>query len=130
VKIDFASPSSGTVLTRGKPIHFNVNVEYNLVSTDAAILALSLSQGPSSNGGCNKAGDFVAAAEAPIQRGLGGMKLTLVWPGDTGEGTGGRVYGTGYLTFVPSFWANVNGNRGARFRLFAPTSEYCYPFGQ
>jgi len=137
VRIVTASPSAGTVLKRGEPVRFDVVVHYELTSEDSAILSLSLEQLRSSAGGCKlsgkaraSAGELVLAVDIPIRRGSRDVDASLTWPGDTGKVTRDRVYGSGYVTFVPMYWKNANGARGARFRIFEETADYCYPFGQ
>jgi hypothetical protein len=130
VVLDSANPKPGTYLKRGNPIVFHINVSYNLSSADSAILSISTAQLRSSPGGCKGgAGELTDAVEIPIMRGRHTAQLSLTWSGDTGSATRGRVYGSGYLSFSPMFWASNNGSRGARLDFFGTDPSYCYQFG-
>jgi len=130
VQITSISPRPGTPLPRGKPLTLAVLVRYNLVSTDKAILALSVAEIPETAGGCSgTGGELSDAAQVPISRGQHDIQIPLTWSGDTGAATKGRVYGKGYIAIVPSFWAENNERRGERIRFFGTYPDSCYPFG-
>jgi hypothetical protein len=124
-----ASPASGTYLKRGTPIPFNIVVDYNLVSADSAILSISSAQMSSSSAGCAGGGELSDAVEVPIQRGTHRTSAKLIWSGDTGLATKGRIYGSGYVSFIPMFWASNNGQRTQRIASFDVYKEFCYRFG-
>ena len=132
VRLSPLSPPPNTPLTRGRPVEFRLDVEYTLESTNSAIMSISVAQIPSSAGGCgsNSAGELVTAVDIPISRGTHRQTAFIQWPGDTGVDTNGRVYGSGWVAFVPMFWVNVNvnGHRGERFRMFPRV--WCYSFGE
>jgi hypothetical protein len=127
VVLNSVSPKAGTYLNRGKPLTFTVHLTYNLVSADSAILSLSTAENRSAD--CGGGGELSDAAQIPIQRGTHQATLQLTWSGDTGLATKGRIYGNGSISFVPMFWASVNGQRGQRIAFFGSPSEYCYRFG-
>jgi len=130
VALDSINPRPGTYLKRGQPVTFNLDVSYNLASADSAILSISTAQFRTSAAGCRGGGgELVDAVEVPIVRGTHKAQARLTWSGDTGSATGGRIYGNGYLSFSPMFWASNNGVRGARLDFFGIYSEDCYQFG-
>jgi len=131
VALDSITPKPGTYLKRGRPITFNMDASYNLASADSAILSISTVQLRTSAAGCRGgSGELVEAVEVPIVRGTHQVQVRLAWTGDTGSATKGRIYGSGYLSFSPMFWASNNGARGARLDFFGTYSEDCYQFGQ
>jgi hypothetical protein len=131
VALDSITPKPGTYLKRGRPITFNIDASYNLGSADSAILSISTVQLRTSAAGCRAgSGELVDAVEVPIVRGTHQVQVRLTWSGDTGSATKGRIYGSGYLSFSPVFWASNNGARGARLDFFGTYSEDCYQFGQ
>ena len=117
VALNSVEPASGTYLKRGQPVAFNLNVSYNLASADAA------------SARCSGGGELTDAAQLPIVQGSHSAQVRLVWSGDTGASTKGRVFGSGFVSFLPMFWANNNGPRGERINLFGTYAEYCYQFG-
>jgi hypothetical protein len=130
VALDSVVPKPGTYLKRGIPVTFNLGLSYNLVSADSAILSISTVQLRTSTAGCHGGnGELVDAVQAPIVRGRHQVQTKLAWSGDTGSTTRGRIYGSGYLSFSPMFWANNNGSRGARLDFFGTYAGYCYQFG-
>jgi len=129
VAFNSVEPASGTYLKRGQPVAFNINVSYNLTSVDSAILSISSAQFPSSDARCSGGGELTDAVQLPIVRGSHSAQVRLVWSGDTGASTKGRVFGSGFVSFLPMFWANNNGTRGERTNLFGTYAEYCYQFG-
>jgi hypothetical protein len=130
VALDSVHPAPGTNLKTGQPVPFNINVIYNLVSADSAILSVSTAQIRTSASACSSgSGELVDAVEVPIMRGKHIAAVHLTWSGDTGSATKGRIYGNGYLSFSPMFWASNNGARGARLDYFGIYGEYCYQFG-
>jgi hypothetical protein len=129
VQLASVSPGLGTPVKRGQPFPFEILVDYNLTSADSAIMSVSVAQLPASAVNCHgSGGELSDAVELPIVRGKHQVKMTLTWSGDTGAATKGRVYGRGFLTFVPMFWSNVNGRRGQRLNFFGLSSGYCYAF--
>ena len=128
VALDSVEPS-GPYLKRGQPITFNMQVSYNLVSADSAILSISAAQFSNSPMGCGGGGELTDPVQLPISRGQHEAKVSLTWSGDTGASTKGRVFGSGYLSFVLMFWTNSNGSRGERINSFGIYKEYCYQFG-
>ena len=131
VRINPQSPPPNTPLVRGGPVQFRLSVEYTLESANSAIMSISVAQIPSSAGGCEQnggGGELVTAVDVPIWRGRHTLETSVTWPGDTGVDTNGRVVGSGWVAFVPMFWADVNGHRGARFRMFPRV--WCYSFGE
>ena len=129
VQLGAVSPIPGTHLTRGQPLRFDIDLTYNLVSADTAILSLSTAQFMSSMGGCNgSGGELVDAIEVPISRGRHQAKVSLTWSGDTGQKSKGRVFGQGYVGFAPMFWTSNNGSRAERLKYFGISQDYCYPF--
>lgn len=131
VALDSITPRPGTYLKRGRPITFNMDASYNLASADSAILSISTVQLRTSAAGCRGgSGELVDAVEVPIVRGKHQVQVRLTWSGDTGSATKGRIYGNGYLSFSPMFWASNNGARGARLDFFGTYSEDCFQFGQ
>jgi hypothetical protein len=130
VAIDSVVPSSGTYLKRGQPITFSLTISYNLVSADSAILSISTAQLRSSPMGCaGGSGELSDAVQVPIVRGKHQTHANLTWSGDTGLSTKGRIYGSGYVSFDPMFWATNNGARANRIAYFGTYSNYCYQFG-
>ena len=129
VAFDLVNPPSGTYLKRGAPIPFNIVLTYNLVSANSAILSVSTAQMKASPASCAGGGELSDAVQVPIQRGTHQTSLRLIWSGDTGLATKGRVYGNGFVSFTPMFWATNNGQRGARIDYFGVYPEYCYRFG-
>lgn len=130
VALDSVLPPPGTYLKRGQPVAFNISVTYNLVSVDSAILSISTAQLRNSPAGCAGSGELSDAVQLRIFRGKHQEQVKLTWSGDTGSSTKGRVYGTGYVSFVPMFWAVENGARGKRLNVFGTYTNYCYQFGQ
>jgi hypothetical protein len=92
-------------LARGHANDLVVRVEYTLVSRDHALLRLTLEQfsNPESCVPPQDAGssNFITPAqkEIPITRGTHELEIPITWPGDTGQGADGRVFGTGTLSF-------------------------------
>jgi hypothetical protein len=130
VALDSVEPKQGTPLKTGQSVTFNISVGYNLVSADSAILSISTAQLRTSPAGCSGGvGELVDAVEVPIMRGKHQAVAHLTWSGDTGVATKGRIYGNGYVSFSPMFWADNNGARGARLDYFGIYGEYCYKFG-
>ena len=130
VSLDSVQPPKGTYLKRGQPITFNLTVSYNLATADSAILSISTAQFRSSPAGCGGGGELTDAVEVPIVRGQHQAQVSVTWSGDTGATTKGRTFGSGYVSFMPMFWAkNNSGGRGERTNLFPTYSEYCYQFG-
>ena len=129
VTIVNATPGPGTKLPRGSPVSIALDVEYTLASLDAARLVVSVGELRATPPNCSKAasGELSDAAGIDIQRGTNQIKLTVVWSGDTGQATKGRVYGTGYIAFFPSIWTAVSPR--TRFKYFGMAPGYCYPFG-
>jgi hypothetical protein len=124
------SPRPGTHLNRGKPLPFDVSLDYNLVSADVAILSLSTAQFNAGMGGCRgSGGELVDAVQVPVQRGRHQQKVSITWSGDTGIASKGRVYGAGFLGFAPMFWASNNGARRERIKFFGVNPDVCYQFG-
>jgi hypothetical protein len=136
VRIVSISPPAGTALARGTPLRFRFVVHYELTSRRSAILSLSLEQLRSRASGCKSdpsdrhSGELVTAVNIPVRKGSRDIETSITWPGDTGKGTSGRIYGSGYVTFVPMYWENRDGARGDRFRILEETADYCYTFGQ
>jgi hypothetical protein len=130
ISFNSVTPTPGTYLKRGGPVAFNIDLTYNLVSADSAILSISTEQIRTSAAGCKGgSGELVDAVELPITRGMHRVQTQLAWSGDTGYATKGRVYGNGYLSFTPMFWASNNGARGERINFFGTYSDWCYQFG-
>ena len=129
VRLETITPAPGTHLGRGQRVTFNVKLQYDLVSADAALLSLSTAQFRPTGGGCLGNGELVDAIEVPITRGRHETQVSITWSGDTGQKSGGRIYGQGYLGFAPMFWASNNGARAGRLRYFGISQDYCYPFG-
>jgi hypothetical protein len=67
--------------------------------------------------------------DVPIVRGKHQVAVRLIWSGVAGVATKGRIYGSGYLSFSPMFWASNDGARGAWLDNFRVYAEYCYQFG-
>jgi hypothetical protein len=130
VALTSVQPPPGTYLKTGQPVPFNINVSYNMVSADSAILSISTVQVRTSTANCSGGGELVDAVEVPITRGRHQIVTQLTWSGDTGSATRGRIYGSGYLSFSPMFWASNNGARSARLDYFGTYAEYCYQFGK
>ena len=129
VTIVSATPNTGTQLARGAPVSINLNIAYTLSSADQAHLVVSIGEMKATSPNCGAAagGELSDAAGVDIVRGTNQIPLTVVWSGDTGQATKGRVYNTGYIAFFPSIWtASVPRTRVAFFGM-AP--GYCYPFG-
>ncbi len=129
VVFDLVEPAPGPSLKTGSPVTFGIQATYNLVSADAAFLSVSTEQISLSAKGCGAGGELVDAVQVPIVRGKHRVSVHLVWSGDTGTADKGHVYGSGYLSFSPMFWANNQGSRGARTAYFGTFSEDCYRFG-
>jgi hypothetical protein len=127
--LDSVLPPSGTYLKRGQPITFDMSITYNLVSADSAILSISTAQLRNSPAACAGSGELSDAVQLRIVRGKHRDQVKLTWSGDTGLSTKGRVYGSGYVSFVPMFWAIENGTRGKRLNVFPTDANYCYQFG-
>jgi len=130
VALNSVQPPPGAYLKAGQPVPFNINVTYNQVSADSAILSISTVQVRTSTANCSGGGELVDAVDVPIMRGRHQIMTQLKWSGDTGSATGGRIFGSGYLSFSPMFWANNNGVRSARLDYFGTYAEYCYQFGR
>jgi hypothetical protein len=123
-------PRPGTVLPRGQPFQFELAIRYNLVSADAAFLAISVVQIRQNDSGCAGVdGELVDAVQVPAVRGVHTLKQGVTWSGDTGLATKGRKFGRGLVSFAPSLWENINGNRGERLKYFGTYTQFCYPFG-
>jgi hypothetical protein len=129
VRIISVSPSPGMVLVGARPARFVLRLEYGLASADNAILSVSATQITDDQGGCGSGsgGALTDAVEVPIQRGARQLSTEVTWSGDTGAGTGGAVYGTGYLGFYMIFWAEQNGQRGEPIRDFGVQASPCFP---
>jgi len=124
-----ATPGPGTKLPRGSPISITIEVEYTLASLDAARLVVSIGEIKATSPNCSGAtsAEFSDAAAIDIQRGTNRTELTVVWSGDTGQATKGRVYGIGFIAFFPSIWTAASPR--TRFKYFGMAPGYCYPFG-
>jgi hypothetical protein len=124
------SPAPGTYMHTGQAQTFRVVVAYSLASADTAILAMSVSQIRQSAAGCSSpSGELTDASQVAITRGQRTLTMDVSWSGDSAAATKGRQFGSGYLTFAPSFWQNTNGQRGDRIDYFTGYSSVCYPFG-
>ncbi len=104
----------GQILRRGKPIRLIVRVAYGLTSRETAILALGVDQFPDKTSCVPPKGDVdncgtvatVAEVRIPIQRGSHVVEVPIVWPGDTGAGTQGRIFGQGTISLHASMWSD------------------------
>jgi len=130
VRILDISPTPQSYFHRGRPQKFTIKVEYSLQSANIAILGMSVAQIPESAAKCaSKSGGLTDATEVPIVRGRHITAFDLTWSGDSFEATKGRVDMKGYLTFSPSFWQSVGGNRGDIIRVFEGYESLCMRFG-
>jgi len=96
----------GDALQRGSPVDMLVELRYTLAARDRAFLTLSLEQFPiretcasSLEGGSVAVVLTPVMKEIPIVRGTHALEIPITWPGDTGEGTNGRVFGAGTISF-------------------------------
>ncbi len=128
-KLTLKEPIAHVVDVSTNSVALNSVESYNLASADSAILSISSAQFPSSSARCSGGGELTDAVQLPIVRGSHTAQVRLVWSGDTGASTKGRVFGSGFVSFLPMFWATNNGARGERINLFGTYAEYCYQFG-
>jgi hypothetical protein len=117
-------------LLRGKPATLVATIQYTLVSQDNAVLETNLNQFRSANT-CSRDIEgmvrLVPVSRIPISRGTHVAEVPLIWPGDTGEGTKGQVFGIGSLSIESSVVLDqLNYNLlTTRFGL-----AYCMQFGK
>jgi hypothetical protein len=119
-------------LKRGKPQEMTVIVQYTLVSRNDAFLRLSLDQF-SNRESCvtpeASAGPFalvsLSAREIQMSRGTHTVEIQMTWPGDTGEGTDGHIFGSGAVSFQASMRTR-RPNYEFLTRRFG--TEYCMRF--
>lgn len=127
VQIVDVSPAPGAVLKRGVPQTFHMKVLYTLQSADTAIMSMSIAQIRDSGVACNVAdAALIDTVEVAIERGRHQVDVTLNWSGDSGAATQGRVYGKGFLSFVPSFWQRTGTGRRHQFTGY---ESVCMQFG-
>ena len=131
IKFISARTESGYTVERGKPVPMVVTLAYTLASRDKAILSLSSAQFRDAYH-CAGGGELVDAVEREVQKGSGTITIHIVWSGDTGEHSKGRIFGRGSLSFMAMFWEDKNTgdgpNRGERFGLFSLYQDYCAAF--
>jgi hypothetical protein len=134
IKLISVETESGYSVERGKPVAMKVTLAYTLASRDKAILTLSTAQFRGT-GHCPVDGDaeLVDAVEREVQNGSGTITIHIVWSGDTGEKSEGRINGHGGLSFMAMFWKDIGGGRGTRdqmerFGLFPLYQDYCAAF--
>lgn len=109
IALVFVPKSPGESLERGRPVEIIVSLQYTLATRDNAILRLSLDQF-SNRESCvpsaesNGSPAFLNPAERviPVTRGTHKLEIPITWPGDTGDGTNGRIFGSGTLSFHAS----------------------------
>ncbi len=98
----------GQTLQRGKPIRLTVHLAYSLASREVAILTLDLDQFSDRTSCVPPKGDnvgkivTVAQVRVPIQRGSRVIEVPIIWPGDTGSGTQGKIFEQGAISFHAS----------------------------
>jgi hypothetical protein len=103
-------------------------MQYTLAFQDNAVLEVNLDQFPSA-ATCSRDTEgmvrLLPAVHIPITRGTHVIDVPLTWPGDTGEGAGGKVFGKGAVSIEASVLAEqVNYNLlTTRFGL-----AYCMQF--
>jgi hypothetical protein len=131
IKLISVRTESGYPVERGKPVPMVVTLAYTLASRDKAILSLSSAQFYDADH-CVKAGYLIDAVEREVQKGSGTIAIHIIWSGDTGEHSKGRIFGHGWLSFMAMFWENNDTgdgpNRGERFGLFSLYQDYCAAF--
>jgi len=123
----------GQTLQRGKPVPLIVRVAYSFSSHETAILALNLDQFPDRTscvppiGGANNGTTVATVAESriPIQRGSHMVEVPIVWPGDTGVETQGKIFNGGTISLHASIWSD---NPEYRFLTKWFGTEYCERF--
>jgi hypothetical protein len=104
----------GQTLQGGKPIRLIVRVAYGLTSRETAILALGLDQfpdrttcvPPKRDVDSGSAVATVTEVRIPIQRGSHVAEVPIVWPGDTGVGTQGKIFSQGTISLHASMWSD------------------------
>jgi len=96
-------------LQRGRAAELIVTLQYTLAARDQAFLKLSLDQFSnrescviSSDGKRAPAFQMAAEKEVSVVRGTHTLVIPITWPGDTGEGTGGRIFAAGAISFHAS----------------------------
>jgi hypothetical protein len=123
VEILSVYPPIGTRITFGQ--RFDLIIQYVLSSADEALLSVSVDEIPSNPDGCKgSGGHLVDANSLPISRGSHQTRISVKWGG---RGRKSPVPNSGYLTFVPTFWAIEDGHMGERIARFP--NQYCYSFG-
>ncbi len=130
VRLIKATPPAGTHLMRGNPVPIDVEVEYDLVSQDEALLEISIGEMPADVPDCKtkKRGQLTDASNSvPITRGTHQLAFELSWSGDTGAKSKGVVYHTGYIALYPI--STTTGKTGKKSKGFGMLAGSCYPFG-
>jgi hypothetical protein len=114
IQIVTMRPVDAETLQRGKPIRLIVRVAYSLTSRETATLAIGLDQFSDKTTCVPPKGDAdngaivvtVAEARVPIQRGSHVVEVPIVWPGDTGAGTQGKIFNQGTISLHASMWSD------------------------
>jgi hypothetical protein len=123
----------GQALQGGKPVRLILRVGYGLISRETAILALALDQFPDRTSCVPPKGDVdnggtvatVAEVRVPIQRGSHVVEVPIVWPGDTGVGTQGKIFSQGTVSLHASMWSD---KPEYKFLTMWFGTEYCERF--
>ena len=100
--------NSNPTFLRGQPAALLASIQYTLVSQDKAILEINLDQFPSTLT-CSRDLQgmirLLPMSRIPITRGTHVIEVPLTWPGDTGEGAAGQVFGKGTFSIEGSIIA-------------------------
>jgi len=122
----------GHGLERGQPAEMTVTIQYTLATRDSAILKLSLDQFPNrescispSEGSGASAPLTLAVREVAVSRGTHELMVPVTWPGDTGDGTDGRIFGAGAVSFHASMRTD---HPDYEFLIRRFGTEYCMRF--
>jgi hypothetical protein len=123
----------GQTLQSGKPERLIVHVAYGLNSRETAILALGLDQFPDRTSCVPPKGDVdkgsaastVAEVRIPIQQGSHVVEVPIVWPGDAGVGTKGKIFSQGAISLHVSMWSE---KPAYKFQTKWFGTEYCERF--
>ncbi len=98
VSVNQPGEPGGISLKSGNPAVWNVKVQYTLTTVERARLSLSLDQFADRTGCTGSDVQTPAVKTVPITRGTHELEIPITWPGDTGAGTNGRVYGAGAVS--------------------------------
>ncbi len=125
--------TDGETLKRGTPAHFLVRLTYRLESRDSAVLYLNMDQFANPESCALDVSRFemkdevvtMPPARLKITRGTNTLEIPLVWPGDNGDETEGRIYKKGTISVEASMWSEQ-----PRYRFLAAWfgTQFCRQF--